>query len=348
MPRAAVVVLNFNSWKHTIECLESVLRLNTAQKCIVLCDNNSSDDSVHRIRDWANSAAGFEGPENREFEHYFSKEADSFRFIECSAKSEAALVHDENVIYFITNPENRGFAAGNNEAIRFSLKNLKVDYIWLLNNDTIVPPDALNNLLAAAERNPDVGMVGSRLVHYYHPNLNQELGGATYNKYFGVLKPVGADTAVNEIIDERTIQSKLDYVSAASALISCSLLSSIGLLAEEYFLYFEELDLAKRSEKKYRLAFASSATVYHKHGGSIGSSTNVRERSLISEYFGFRARILFTRKFYPYLLPLVLANIFLISLPRRVFAGEFKKAKAILLAICNVKPKDAKFIGMKY
>lgn len=346
--RVAIIVLNYNSWKHTIECLESIARIDYKNKFVVVCDNNSADDSVDRIVDWGEGRLKFSSPENESFSYIFDKPRSNFNFYSLSEGStHNKEVNDHFNLFFIKNKFNNGFAAGNNLAIQYALTQGSCDFVWLLNNDTVVEPSSLNELVKSAIDN-SIGMVGSKLVHYYDPKFCQELGGASYNKYFGLLRPIGAMLPLNDEIDSATVESVADYFSAASLLVSRKYIDDVGLMSEDYFLYFEEIDWVKRAEGRFRFRYCPRALIYHKHGGSIGSSTRVIERSIVSEYFGFRSRIKFTRKFHPHLLLLVIINILFLSIPRRILCFQFEKAKYIVLALLNIKPSGLPFDGMDF
>jgi GT2 family glycosyltransferase len=76
-------------------------------------------------------------------------------------------------------------------------------------------------------------------------------------------------------------------------------------MSERYFLYYEEMDWAVRNAGRFRVGFARGAIVYHKHGGSIGSSAVKGGRSALSDYYMLRSRLLFYRQHQPLLLPLI-------------------------------------------
>ncbi|HIP33256.1 MAG TPA: hypothetical protein EYG89_00650 [Bacteroidia bacterium] len=116
-------------------------------------------------------------------------------------------------------------------------------------------------------------------------------------------------------------------------LVSKGFIKEVGLMCEDYFLYFEELDWAIRGKKKgYQLGYCWESKVYHKEGGSIGSSSKGEEKSEIADYYGLRNRIVFTKKFYPkYLLSVYLGFIMVIW--NRIRRGHFKRILKILKLI---------------
>jgi GT2 family glycosyltransferase len=121
----------------------------------------------------------------------------------------------------------------------------------------------------------------------------------------------------------------MNYVEGASMLVSRQFLIEVGLLCEDYFLYFEEADWAIRAEGRFRPGYAPKSIVYHKVGGSIGTSSNPASKSITCDYFNIRNRLLFTRRFYPAALPTVWLVI-VGALLLRLFLGKWDRAKMIL------------------
>ena len=85
---------------------------------------------------------------------------------------------------------NLGFAGGSNIGIEYALLR-DADFVWLLNNDTVVEPGALGRLVARAQSDPNIGMCGSTLIYYHNRDVVQAYGGGTYNKWLGLTKRLG-------------------------------------------------------------------------------------------------------------------------------------------------------------
>ena len=100
------------------------------------------------------------------------------------------------------------------------------------------------------------------------------------------------------------------------------------MLYEVITLYYEELDWALRSKGRFSLAYAHDSLVYHKVGGSIGTSSHPRRKSLVSDFFTLRNRLKFTRQFFPYALPTIYLGL-MGSVILRLLFGQWKKAKMI-------------------
>jgi GT2 family glycosyltransferase len=163
----------------------------------------------------------------------------------------------------------------------------------------------------------------------------QALGGYTYDRWTARGWPIRDQNGHPVPSTAQVVDEHLDYVVGASMLISRAFLETVGLMEEDYFLYFEELDWALRAKGRFRLTYCPNSIVYHKEGGSLGSSSTPRNRSVTSEYYWTRNRIHFTMRFYPYALPLVTAVI-CAAMVSRVAAGLEANSWAIFRGLFNL------------
>ena len=189
---------------------------------------------------------------------------------------------------------NLGFAGGNNVGLRYIQARGEFSLVWLLNNDTVVRPDALSHLVQRMRARPDAGICGSTLAYYDHPECVQALGGASFDFRRGIARHLGVGDKIETQRDVDTIERALDYVVGASMLVSTKFLVDIGLMSEEYFLYYEEIDWATRAQGRFGLAWAPDSVVYHKEGASIGSSHRARPSATSLRYL-YRNRLRFAR-----------------------------------------------------
>lgn len=154
LPQVALAIVNFNGWEDTVQCLESVRELNYPNYLCVLVDNNSSDDSVERIRAWA------EGKKN---EGFVMAEYQSGTSAKGGTKAqekilEATALRDRMVL--IRSRENLGPTGGANIAIDYALhRKPQADYVFLLDNDALIDPQCLN-VLVDLEQREKPGIVG--------------------------------------------------------------------------------------------------------------------------------------------------------------------------------------------
>ena len=236
---------------------------------------------------------------------------------------------------------NLGFAGGTNVGLRYALEH-GADYAWLLNNDTLVEPDALTQLVKRMQEKPGAGLCGSTLVYHHDRNKIQAYGGATYNKWLSTSKHVGQDVPRHHTVDVEEVEAQLDYLVGASCLVSRPFLEEVGLMSEDYFLYFEEVDWATRAKGRYTLAFAPKSVIYHKEGSSIGSSSEGAKKSRLADYYGVRNRLLYTRKHAPEALLSVYLGL-LITLAKRVQRKQWARIPMIAKLIFeSFKPRQAK------
>jgi len=122
----------------------------------------------------------------------------------------------------------------------------------------------------------------------------------------------------------------MDYVNGAAMLASRAFLEKIGLMEESYFLYFEELDWAMRAKGRFKLGYARESVIYHKEGSSIGSNADRLKRSLLSDKYLSRSRVLFTKRFLPWAIPSVMIWLSLAA-AYRLCRGDVERAKALIL-----------------
>lgn len=211
---------------------------------------------------------------------------------ESSSRLRTYADHYPNIIKFFPLKKNLGYAGGNNIGLKYALLQKDMDYCWILNNDTIVEEDSLRYLVEYMKEHPDVGLCGSKLIYDWDRTKIQGYGGK-YNPWIGLSSTY------------RNVQDieKIDFVIGASVFLSRSFLEDVGLMCEDYFLYYEELDWSMRAKGKFNLGCEPRSIVYHKEGASIGANaTNPDNKSEFSDYYGLRNRLLFTRKFYPHCL----------------------------------------------
>ncbi len=211
---------------------------------------------------------------------------------------------------------NLGFACGTNVGIRRALEE-GAEFVWLLNNDTLTPPDTCAKLVAKTAREPGAGAVGSVLYYPHDPAQVQAWGGGDLTVWIGRSTHFCAPAKLGA----------KSYLTFASALIRREALLRVGLLYEGFFMYWDDADYALRLTRAgYGLAVAEDTAVLHKEGGSAD------RRSPLIDRFYFTAGLHFLRRHAA--LPVVSMGIFLGSkLAKRVASREWKNARAVFLAV---------------
>jgi GT2 family glycosyltransferase len=265
-----VIVLNWNNWKFTNECLASLQGLKYDDFEVVVVDNGSTDGSVDCIRE---------------------------RFPQVQVTELA---------------RNLGFAKGNNAGIRAALEQ-GAEYVWLLNNDTTVDPQALRAMVEKAESDPRIGAVGSAIYYMSDPERLQVWGGGDVNFWLGRSRHFPMPVA-----DER-----IQFLTGASMLLPRSVLESVGLLDEGYFLYWEDADYCFRLRGAgWRLAVAGNSRVWHKVGGTS------RKNSAKLDLNSSRSAVRFFRRNAP--LPVLsLAVSTGLRLAKRAMVGDWERCRAV-------------------
>lgn len=324
--RVCVVLVNFNGGRDTVECLETLFRSDFNDFRVVVCDNGSADGSLDEIARWASVESTYRPPEALAAlaRPPLAKPIPHARYgrEEAEAGGDAA---DSAPLVLIDCGANLGFAGGNNVGLRYALARGDFDYVWLLNNDTAVEPDALRLLVQRMEEVGPAGLGASTLLHYEDPARVQALGGGWYCKWLALAWHLGRVSRWPRPVRPEEVETSMSYPVGASLMVSRPFLEEVGLMCEEYFLYFEELDWVLRAEGRFRIVYAPESIVYHKVGGSIGTSSHPAKKSYVCDFWNVRNRIFFTRRWFPWALPtvyLMLAG----TLLTRLLLGKWDRA----------------------
>ena len=269
-----IILLNWNGWQDTIACLESIFQSRGCHYRVVVCDNNSSDGSLLKIAAWARGEISADVPEDSRLRRLVGGVVRPVESMSLTATSIASgfITDTGEPLVLIDNEENGGFAAGNNVGLRYALGQPDMSHVWILNNDTLVDPDCLSNMQRRLRQEATPRVCGTVIHFFDNPETIQAIGGNCFNQRTGVAaESEGRFRPENELGDCSLIEEKIDYISGCSMLIPRCLLQSVGLLNEEYFLYYEEIDWFTRAGVDSRPCIAIDAHIYHREGGSIGS-----------------------------------------------------------------------------
>lgn len=299
MPNIYIVILNYNGWKDTIECLESIYKLEYDNYKIIVVDNNSSDHSIVRIIEWAEGKLPICPDKSNElFFHSYPNVSKPLQYTFYTKKEseESENNKDDTKLVIIQSGENKGFSAGNNVGIRYAVKKDDYDYIWLLNNDTVIDKNSLlgfSELFKYLTINK-IGIIGGKIRYYHRPDKLQSVG-VTFNRFFFWGRSIGNNQKDNGQFDKGLFN--YDYFMGASMFLSKDLIKTIGLLNENYFLFFEEIDIFIRAKKNGFLSlFNAKIQIYHKDGGSTHKKADVRSNI----YFHYSmSKLLFVKTYFP-------------------------------------------------
>jgi GT2 family glycosyltransferase len=273
-PRVSVVILNWNGWADTIECLESLYQINYPNYDVVLVDNDSTDDSIKEIKKYCNGQLDVKSK-------YIDFETRNkpIKIIEL-IEEEAKIINPPDypiidkggptkILNLIINHYNYGFAKGNNTGIDYALTIFNPDYILLLNNDTIVDFDFMLELVLTGESSEKIGFVGAKTYFYNNENLLQAAGGGDVDFKHGIVNELASNKEDNGDYD---IYMELDYIGGACLLCKREVISTIGSLDSNFFMYWEDVNWCLNGSKYgYKSVYSYKSKIWHKYGASSHS-----------------------------------------------------------------------------
>lgn len=224
-------------------------------------------------------------------------------------------------INLIKSNKNIGFAAGNNLAIRAA----KGEYIFLLNNDTEVKNDFLEPLIELMENNKKIGIVSSKLLYFSKPDTIQYAGHNGINFYTGRGFGIGF---MEHDSEKYNTCYKTELAHGAALMVSKVALEKVGLMAELFFLYYEEIDFCERIKQAgFEIWFCGKSVVYHKESITTGKF------SPLKTYYLTRNRLIYTKRNTKGLQHYLCIIFFiLISFPKGILQYLLKKEFTLLKA----------------
>jgi len=177
----------------------------------------------------------------------------------------------------LANEKNLGFSGGNNTGIKYAMEH-GADYILLLNNDTLIEPEFLKVLVEAGEKDEKVGILGP-MIYKLNTNEPHFAGGKINCLYTGAKHVPGA----------------VDFITGACLLIKRKVIEKIGLMPEEYFLYFEDAEWCLKARRAgFSCKVVQNARINHK------VSKNTQEFSFSYIYYHYRNGLLLARRNAPF------------------------------------------------
>lgn len=236
--------------------------------------------------------------------------------------------------HVISSNRNGGFAFGNNVGIRYALKK-GADYILLINNDTTVEPNFLDELVRPMERSSDYGISTGLILNYYNKNLVWYAGGEiNWNRFYGY------HNHENENINKLNLcESEVSFATGCLMLIRSDVITKVGELPEEYFMYYEDVDYcASIQENGYKIYFNPKSVIYHKISAASGEA-----ESPFAIKWNTRNRIIFINKYknkinnIKYIKLLLFFYITrIIKLIKYISKGRLDKVKALLSGLRRI------------
>lgn len=312
LPRMGVAIAAFRSASFIADCLDSLFASDGARLRVVVTDNASDDPTVEVVREWAAARQDLSFAEGAVGE---------------MARAEADLT-------LLRAPVNRGFAYATNRGLELLQANPAIDLFWLLNPDCQVRPDTAARF-AAAGADGSFALMGGRTVYLADPGRVQADGGSV-SLSTGVCRLINMDRPASEAAAPGA--GETDFVTGASCVASRRFVEAAGLLPEDYFLYYEEVDWAQR-RGHLPLRIVPQAITMHYGGATIGSGAPGRRASAFANYFNYRNRMRFVRRYAPRRLPI--ARVYALAKAGQLaLLGAGDEARAVLAGTLELAPPD--------
>ncbi|MEZ5317451.1 MAG: glycosyltransferase family 2 protein [Vicinamibacterales bacterium] len=177
--------------------------------------------------------------------------------------------------------ENRGYAGNNNVGIARALA-IGADWVFVLNEDTVLAPGCLARLMDVAEADPRTGIVGPTVFHHDEPTVIQSAGGGLGRWWTGF--HYGKDEPDR---GQFTTPRAVDWISGCAILVRRGVIEAVGSIDERFFIYWEETEWCLRAGRAgWRIVHVPAAVVWHK-----GVSRDYRPKPGVT-YYSTRNRLL--------------------------------------------------------
>jgi GT2 family glycosyltransferase len=243
--KVLIVIINWNGYKDTIECLDSLKIVSYENLSIIVVDNGSTDKSVQEIK----------------------------------------RLHPE--VDIISLQSNTGFTGGGNAGIRTALEQ-NADYVFLLNNDTLIDDEMLiDRMVEYLEEHPNLGIASPVVLNY--PEKRIWFGGGDLDRNTGIIKLERRGTEYSKTASESV--KIVSFIYGCALFIRADLLRKVHGFYEPYFLTSEESELCvKAMDLNYELCLFENIYLYHKVAQSM-----VRG-SFLWSYFLYRNKLIFIKR----------------------------------------------------
>jgi GT2 family glycosyltransferase len=291
LPLIYVVVLNWNSWKEAIRCLEHVFSSDYPNYRVVVADNNSQDGSLEHIKAWAEGRRGEASVPASDvgWPQSFTPVGEPIHYVEydrSTAEQGGDGADAAAPLILIQTGENLGYAGGNNVGLRYVSRSDPEAYALVLNPDVRITWDflskAVSNLLADSAKKAAV--VGFPLYSYENPDsLECAYMQDTFTR---------GSQRVRVLPKELEKRSILEGVRAHGAAMLIAPSAPVKSFPEEYFLYGEDADYCKQILKRGgNIVIQLDNPVYHIGSSSVGAGSPVQI------YYSRRSKLAFCRKY---------------------------------------------------
>jgi len=322
-----IILVNYNGHLDTIECLESIMKQNGSNFQVIVVDNSKTECYLTQISKWSNGQ--YNDKINTQFPEIIYPL--STKPIPSVIVNEKGFLNKDltDKLILVKALQNKGFAAANNIALKYIQRFGKnEDLIWFLNNDTIISKATMQDVVFkfnAFKGDKHKTLFGTPLLEYYDPKQIQAVGGH-YNRFFGSTSHLGEGLKYHNGIN--TSQFNVDYPIGASMMVTNSFIKTVGLLNEDYFLFYEELDRETRLRKKNgRVKILNVFGVLHKQGKTTNAKNKgSNSKSEFIDLLLVKNRISFTKNYYKKHIGVVIFSILTTTILKRIIKGNIKRA----------------------
>lgn len=339
-PKIHILILNYKSWADTIECLESVFRSTYPDYEVVVIDNDSPDGSLNYIKSWAEGKVSVRvNPSHPRRSHsfppvqkpvpyivYSRKEAEqggrSAHASSSPAGADTPPRGTQAPLILIQTGKNLGFAGGNNVALRMLLNRQSRGKVLLLNPDMILQKESLRNAIDCVGADQyEKAIYGFTVKAYSDADKALFWGGGKVNHFSGTIKFIREETGTDE----------LGFISGGALLTDITSFRELGLLPEEYFLYWEETDWCTQAVNRgYSLRACRKAQCYHK--GGLG----MNGENALADYYYTLGSLKYHRKYYPEKVAFI-KGADVLRIMKRIIKGKWQNVLAVVKAMREYK-----------
>jgi GT2 family glycosyltransferase len=296
-----IVVLNYHHPVETLDCVRRLIAQEPSTSRVLWVENDAESTQEQVLELLQNSGLPFQP------------------IIPTSPSLPPA-----GTLGIIFNPENLGYAGGNNVGLRL-LHRLSIPYAWVLNNDTQLLEGNSEALVQAASARPEVGLWGTTILAEHHNPTTRTvayMGGHLELKDFSI-----------SLIDRPEIleNDPLAYVSGCSLFAATQLLASLDYIPHDYFLYYEDPALTFEARKRgYKVSGVPAVKVHHLESLSTG------RRSPLMEFYNRRNRWFFIQRYFPEHLAGQKRRIWY-RIQKWVFRARFDRIRIEILAFLDFR-----------
>jgi GT2 family glycosyltransferase len=292
----AVIVLNWNGWKDTLECLASIKGSSSDSYTIIVVDNGSTDNSIERIKQWANGDASVEVCSKEQNLQSFPlaiKEIRRSDLLNGIYPDTSSSPRHECSIVIIRNDTNLGFAGGMNVGIKYALQH-GFDKIFLLNNDTVVHPDCIGVLSAFLDIQGIYDIVTPKIYYYGSTDRIWNCGGKltwTGSRRYYYYDRQDSSRTKGGI-------KKVTFITGCAFFIRADIFKKYGMFTEKFFFGEEDYEFCMRMKKnRIRIAANMSAIVFHKM--EVSQRAAFQEDALAKFFIFYLNRFINMKSYYP-------------------------------------------------